>query len=154
MKHNYRILSILLLCQVTFFPGPWANNPSGASDLDTWNIIPFPVSITPGDGVFILESEADIYVNPGSDELNGIGQYLAGKLNPATGYDISVIAAENVPAYGNIYLALVTDSSLGSEGYRLSVTPGQVTLEAYQPAGLFRGIQTIRQVLPRPSTAH
>ena len=38
------------------------------------------------------------------------------------------------------------DSS--EEGYELTITAISVTLQAYQPAGLFHGLQTLRQLLP------
>lgn len=79
----------------------------------------------------------------------GIGQYLADRLKPSTGYEMSVLATSGAPASGNIYLTTVDgDPALGEEGYELAITPDMVTLGACQPAGLFRGIQTIRQLLP------
>jgi hexosaminidase len=112
------------------------------------NIIPMPVSSVSTGGSFTLPGTADIYVNPGTTENLAIGQYLANKLNPSTGYGLTVIGTTTTPANGNIYLKIGTDSTLGAEGYLLTVTTTLVTLEAYQPAGLFRGLQTIRQMLP------
>ena len=113
------------------------------------NIIPMPVSITSTGGSFVLTSTADIYVEPGSAELTAIGQYLADKLNPSTGYGIQVLTTTGAPANGNIYLTTVGgDPTLGDEGYQLTVTSSLVKVVAYKPAGLFRGIQTIRQMLP------
>ncbi|MBE0666508.1 MAG: family 20 glycosylhydrolase, partial [Bacteroidales bacterium] len=40
------------------------------------------------------------------------------------------------------------DASLGDEGYSLTITKKLVTLAANKPAGLFNGIQTLRQLLP------
>ena len=40
------------------------------------------------------------------------------------------------------------DSALGSEGYRLDVTPQGVTIRANGGAGLFYGVQTLEQLLP------
>jgi hexosaminidase len=37
---------------------------------------------------------------------------------------------------------------LGEEGYELTITPERVSLAAYRPAGMFWGVQTIRQLLP------
>src|SRR5689334_10615535 len=113
------------------------------------NIIPMPVSITSSGGSFVLPSTADIYVEPGTAELTAIGQYLVGKLNPSTGFGIQVLTTTGAPPNGNIYLTTVGgDPTLGDEGYQLTVTANLVTLVAYKPTGLFRGIQTIRQLLP------
>jgi hexosaminidase len=49
----------------------------------------------------------------------------------------------------SIQLALdPSKSTLGVEGYELTVTRDGVTLTAAQPNGLFYGVQTIRQLLP------
>lgn len=113
------------------------------------NIIPMPVSITSTGGSFVLAGTADIYVEPGTAELTAIGQYLADKLNPSTGYGLQVLTTTGAPANGNIYLTTVGgDPTLGDEGYQLTVTANLVTLVAYKSAGLFRGIQTIRQLFP------
>src|SRR5690349_13217086 len=121
--------------------------PIGATSIQ--NIIPMPVSVTSTGGSFTLSSSAAIYVNPATTELLAIGQYLADKLNPSTGYGLTVIGTTSAPPNGNIYLTTAGgDPTLGTEGYLLTVTSDSVTLSAYQPAGLFRGLQTIRQMLP------
>jgi hexosaminidase len=117
-------------------------------DLSQVSIIPIPVSITATNSSFELSDAAEIYVQEGSAELQKIGQYLADRLNPATGFDLVVKTSAQAPADGNFYLALKKDAQLGEEGYTLSITPELVTLEANAPAGLFRGVQTIRQLLP------
>jgi hexosaminidase len=113
------------------------------------NIIPMPVSVTATGDTFNLTAAADIYVEPATAELTAIGGYLADKLRPSTGYGLRVLPASGVRTRGNLYLTTRGgDPALGEEGYHLTVTPDWVTLVAYQPAGLFRGIQTIRQLLP------
>jgi len=122
------------------------STPSGST---ITNIIPMPVSIQSSGGTFTLAAGAAIYIEPTTTETQNIGQYLAGKLNPSTGFNMPVLSTTGAPANGNIYLTTVGgDSTLGPEGYALSVTPTLVTLTAYTTTGLFRGIQTIRQLLP------
>ncbi|MCI0396299.1 MAG: family 20 glycosylhydrolase [Chloroflexi bacterium] len=112
------------------------------------NMIPQPVSVTATGGAFALTAPATIFVEPETEELAAIGQYLADRLRPATGFALPVVAAAGPPAPGNIYLTTVGgDPALGEEGYELTITPEAITLVAYRPAGLFRGIQTIRQLL-------
>jgi len=119
-----------------------------SNDKDMLDVIPRPVSFTRGTEIFELKKESAIYVQGGSGELVRIGQYLADKLNPSTGYDLKVSPITEKPGPGNIVLELVGNTDLGKEGYELNVTNNGVKLTAADPAGLFRGIQTIRQLFP------
>jgi hexosaminidase len=78
-----------------------------------------------------------------------IGQFLADRINSSTGYSIKVLPTTGVPMEGNFYFTTSGASvSLGEEGYELKVTNDLVTVVANRPAGLFRAVQTIRQLLP------
>jgi hexosaminidase len=113
------------------------------------NVIPMPASVTATGDTFTLTEAADILVEPATAELMAIGGYLADKLRPSTGYGLRVLPAAGIRTRGNLYLTMQGgDPALGEEGYRLAIAPDLAILVAYQPAGLFRGIQTIRQLLP------
>ncbi len=78
-----------------------------------------------------------------------MARLLAETLRPATGFRLPVTTVRGEPAGGDVALVLRPgDRALGDEGYRLTVEPGRVTLAARAPAGLFRGVQTLRQLLP------
>ena len=112
------------------------------------NLIPLPASITPGTGKYTLGPKTAIFVPPVREDTHLVGQFLAERLRPACGYDLPVLSTAASSA-GGITLAIdgtVTD--LGPEGYELTVELGGILLRAPQPAGLFHGIQTIRQCLP------
>src|SRR4030042_6358369 len=118
------------------------------SDLAKENIIPKAVSVTSTGDYFTLKEKSDIYVEGGSEELKQIGQYLAGKLKPLTGFEAEVKSTSGEPWSGNIFLKLSDlDSIFGHEGYELTITKKSVKLTAGNPAGLFRGIQTILQII-------
>ena len=53
-----------------------------------------------------------------------------------------------VGSSGPVSLELGGPASLGDEGYQLTVTPASVRVVANAPAGLFHGVQTLRQLLP------
>ena len=112
------------------------------------SLIPKPQSVQPAPGGFLLTAAAGIHVQSGNEEIAAIGRYLAEKLRPATGFDLAVIPAGGAPGAGNIYITMEGgDPALGEEGYTLAVTPDLIALVAYMPAGLFRGVQTLRQLL-------
>ncbi|MEK8128836.1 family 20 glycosylhydrolase [Paenibacillus filicis] len=116
------------------------------------SIFPNPVSYSVGTGQFLLTRSTSIYVAGNSaeetDELFKNGQVLASKLNRSTGYQINVIKSNN-PSAGSIYLTTVGgNAAQGNEGYDLNTTSDQVKLTANKPEGVFRGIQTLLQLLP------
>jgi len=122
-----------------------------AGGLDT--IIPKPVAVTTAGGTFSITASTQIHVAPETDAVIAIGNYLAERLRPATGYALPVLASNAAPA-GQIALTIVgSDPALGDEGYVLTIAPDGVTIIAARPAGLFYGVQTLRQLLP-PSIEH
>ncbi|MGE5449507.1 MAG: beta-N-acetylhexosaminidase [Bacteroidales bacterium] len=118
------------------------------SDLSKASIIPKPVSIKASGEEFCMNDQTVIMVRGESAELTQVGQFLADKLNPSTGLGLKVQTTTEAPARGNIYLSLVDDKELGDEGYELNITEQMVELKANKAAGIFHGVQTIRQLLP------
>lgn len=121
-----------------------------ASDLSKSDIIPKPVSVTATGGEFILKTGSKIYVLGQYADVKQVGQFLADKLNRSTGFGLEVVPTDKTPGSGNIFLSLNKNPNekLGDEGYELNITKKLVMLSANSPAGLFRGVQTIRQLLP------
>lgn len=111
-------------------------------------IIPKPVLVQALDGFFTLTAETGIYVNPGSAEMVALGQYLSGRVSPATGFSFPVLVTNNPPIQGHIYLTQWEIAHLGQEGYELMVTEESLNVTANDPAGIMHAIQTIRQLLP------
>lgn len=119
------------------------------SDLTKESIIPKPVTIEATGDYFMLKPSTVIYVSEGSDELMRIGDYLAGILRPATGYAFNVQATAEEPSKGAIFLTLAGNSGDPSyEGYDMLITKQLIRISAPNPAGVFYGVQTLRQLLP------
>lgn len=112
-------------------------------------VIPKPVQAIPGGSRFLLTEETDICLDSAGEETRRVAQFLAERLRTATGYPVPILTSSEGCADGDLYLIIDTEAiSLGSEGYELIITPQRVTLRAARPAGLFYGVQTIRQLLP------
>ncbi len=117
-------------------------------DLSKETLIPKPVSVTATNSSFEITNKTRIYFNKGSDGIESTAKYLAEILRPSTGFPVQVKSTLKKPKSGNIYLSLTDNKNLSEEGYELVITEKMVQLTANQPAGLFHGVQTIRQLLP------
>jgi hexosaminidase len=109
------------------------------------NIIPKPVSCTELPGVFTLTPATVIVTDSGT---HSIGLQLSQMLAPATGWWLAQRTAAPTGASAIVIRLDQRLAKLGSEGYRLLVTPQRVTVRAFQPAGLFHALHSLLQLLP------
>src|SRR3989339_291732 len=111
------------------------------------SIIPKPVEMQKGTGHFNLPKNILIH-SSATPELVQTLVFLKERLSIPTGFHVS---AAGSPENASIKLLINTlaDNKLGSEGYHLSVTSSHVIIRANQPAGLFYGVQTLLQLLPK-----
>lgn len=109
-------------------------------------LIPEPVEYKQKTGSYTLPKAISIAA-ANNAEVKNAANYLKEKLSTATGYTVSVAAK----ASGNISLSLnaTADKTLGNEGYKLISSASGVTIKANKPAGLFYGVQTLLQLLPK-----
>jgi len=140
--------AVAVLLQMTFIGGQVAR--ADVAPVTPPRLVPVPVSMTTVPGTsFTLGHGARIVVAPGANSGLPVAQQLAAILRPSTGYPLPVLTGRGAGAApGDIVLSLAGDSALGSEGYRLDVAPDGVQIRAVAPAGLFYGVQTLRQLLP------
>jgi len=109
--------------------------------LDKAAIIPLPSSIQAGAGAFELGPSSNIQLVGTSTNLASLGEDLASKLRPATGFGLAVGNEE-----GDIQLILTGNDN--SESYSLEIETSFVKITASSEAGLFYGIQTFVQLFP------
>jgi len=109
-------------------------------------IIPAPVSITEFKGDFVFTGKSRIILSVMDDETELAADFLAGLVKNPTGIDIPVVQG-NRAAGKSVFMVLDT-AVRHDEGYELNVSPKKIILRARTAAGLFYGVQTIRQLMP------
>ncbi|MFF5295969.1 beta-N-acetylhexosaminidase [Paractinoplanes globisporus] len=137
-------LAALLACALPLTAAPAAAS-AAPPRVTLGSVIPAPVSVHADGSTFSLTART-VIESPSS--ARNVADRLASALRPATGYRLPIMAQApaGVPA-----IALVpghAGGQLGAEGYRLSVRRSGVTLRANENAGLYAGVQTLRQLLP------
>jgi hexosaminidase len=119
--------------------------------VERYPIIPAPRRLQARPGEFRLDRETRIILSdPASSELRTLAELLAAPLRAASGLPLPVSPE---PASGHatnaLSIRLTPDSaSREPESYRLVVAQRGAILSASTPAGLFHGLQTLRQLLP------
>ena len=118
----------------------------------THTVIPLPESIEISrDGPFTLTPQSVIVVPPGDERVAAVGQALSDWIGLAAAQQPPRVeaAGPSIPP-GSIVLTLGASSAgpVSDDAYELSITPDRVTISAPHPAGLFYGVQTLRQLLP------
>ena len=112
-------------------------------------LIPQPVSVESAEGKALIENELGIVITTENEKLNKmIGNF--GKDLSELGIQANVEAADESGAAALLRISLVEEAqdSIGKEGYQLSIGQGIIDLTAQSPAGIFNGLQTLRQLLP------
>lgn len=106
-------------------------------------VIPKPVSANATGKTFLIDGGTKVVAE--QEELGAVAQYLAENLQTLTGLSVELASKADK---GSIILTLQRGSAdLGEEGYTLEIDEEQVKITANKPAGIFYGIQTLRQAI-------
>ncbi|HEX9366942.1 MAG TPA: family 20 glycosylhydrolase [Vicinamibacterales bacterium] len=117
-------------------------------------LVPLPALIEAGRGNgFTITPKTLIIGRSGGPEVRRVALMLSELCRRSTGVLPAVPAAALAPDAagegGLIELAIdPQQSALGAEGYDLTISSDGIRLAAAAPAGLFYGVQTLRQLLP------
>ncbi|MEC5145942.1 family 20 glycosylhydrolase [Chitinophaga sp. 212800010-3] len=111
-------------------------------------IIPEPVSLRQGEGTFVINDHTPLIISSDNPELAAMGNQVNGWISVLTGFTLPLTSKTTSPD-GSIQLLLNPglNSPDNDEGYTLSVTQQGIKIQARKTAGIFYGLQTLRQLL-------
>jgi hexosaminidase len=102
------------------------------------SLIPYPASLETGKGEFIITPGTGIVY----DTKDGFDQAL-------TALSSLIPTGKSLPRPSTKVIELQKDAAItAAEGYTITITEQKVLMKAGTPAGMFRAVQTIRQMLP------
>lgn len=119
-----------------------------------FNLVPQAVQLTEGNGHFTLNANTAV-VAQGEGALQ-VAQFFTKKVNASTGFKLFI--ANKASKGGNVVFTIdpkfdngITSSAnpnCQEEAYRLNVTGKNINITARTSDGLFRGLQSLLQLLP------
>lgn len=120
------------------------------TDRNTPSIVPRPVEMKAGKGSFTLHPGIPLLIRGEETEIRRIAEYFIGYLPFPEGkkMQISISAKKEKKARAVVFEIDPKRHQIPHEGYELKVTASAVYLTASGGAGLFRGVQTLLQLLP------
>jgi hexosaminidase len=131
-------VAMILICGCTGRNMEMTNN---------YNIIPAPVELVMLKGAFTVDDKTGIVVSPLNGETTLAAGFLADMLRMSAMVALPVSESDR-PRNNTVFMVIDTTLTTGPEGYTLEVTKKKIILRSATAAGLFRGVQTIRQLLP------
>lgn len=114
------------------------------------SIVPAPARLEMRPGHFAAAAGVAIVAEPANADTQALGELAAQIVHDA--WQVSAGIQVHNAADSTILLKLAPAGKAGAESYTLDVAPARIEIAAPTPAGLFYGLQTLRQLVT-PETA-
>ena len=138
MRNTFLSLFLLLLASVSLYAQ------------STISIIPQPNLVEERVGSFELLQSTPILISSNNEEMQRVAEYLSKMVEGSTWLPLTIEQRAANEAENAIVLRIESESSFShNEAYTLTVSPVQVVIKAPSAHGLFYGVQTLRQLLPK-----
>jgi hexosaminidase len=112
------------------------------------SIVPQPARVERPEGAFRLIAQTKIVVAETDAPLLPIARQLAQAIRERTGCELPVEKrAGNAAQHAVLLTSSKSREDLGEEGYELTIAAESIVVRAPKPAGVFYGVQTLRQLL-------
>lgn len=122
-----------------------AENPARQQLALADRVLPTPRMVVPGRGTVSLRGRV-VIDHPRS--LAGEAAYLDAVLDDVTDASVARQAIDHDGRHRSTAVRLSLDASLAAEAYVLDVAGGRIAIRGGDAAGVFHGIQTLRQLIP------
>ncbi len=115
-------------------------------------LIPKPIKTIPTRSAFGLGAGVVIYTSTTNPEFEKVGKFLSESIKKKIGLDVAVNTSTEGHVKRLIYINQSDSVDLESpESYQLYIKKDSILLNAQTAAGAFRGVQTLRQLIPETS---
>ncbi len=122
------------------------------TDLAQESFMPKPLKIIPTHSAFALDRYTAIFTSENESEYEKAGQFLAKKIKAKIDLEIPVNRDAPEGTQRVIYINRSDSLEMESpEAYELYITQDTIILNSNTAEGAFRGIQTLRQIVPETS---
>ena len=140
---SIRVCVLIALLTAACTVCPWAEESADGGKQPAFAVIPKPVEMTVPGGSFVLDNLITIAAD---SRCMNEAQYLADVLRSDAGIGPAIVSG--MPKKGVIALEISNNRGLtGDEGYELTVDKDGIRIAAAERAGVFYGIQTLRQLI-------
>ena len=140
---KYKIFSILVLVSLLY--GCDSKRDAQRS------IIPRPSTAYPDENLcFSINNKTRIIIQTDDSAIGAVVDTFSIWLSQKSGFTLAKTKLENQEDLANSILVSTfqADTAIGDEGYRLRVSPEQVTIQATSYKGIFYAIQSLKQMTP------
>lgn len=122
------------------------------TDLSVENMVPKPFKTVATHSAFGLDENTAIFTSQNSIGFPEVGQFLSQKIKEKINLSIPVNESVSESVERIIYINQSDSLDLATkESYQLYITKDSVIINAKTAEGAFRGIQTLRQIIPETS---
>lgn len=136
--NRFKFFFTLIICLVLTAKSGWGQ--SG----ERYPIIPKPLSLVEKKGEFIFNRETKVLIKSNDEQVRKAVSFLVDLMEPSVGFKMGTTQNQSK----NVLVFSLDPSIKNDEGYYLSISDKVITFKGKTAAGVFRAIQTLRQLMP------